>query len=118
MRRWTLLVAAVACEVTATLSLKAALDQSWLYVVVVAGYLGAFLLLAAVLKTGMPVGVAYGIWAALGVALTAVLSALVLGELLTPVMGLGLALIIVGILLVELGSHAAERRATPARRGP
>lgn len=117
MTRWALLVGAVACEVTATLSLKAALDQSWLYVVVVAGYLGAFLLLTAVLKTGMALGVAYGIWAALGVALTALLSALVFGEQVTTVMGLGLALIIGGILLVELGSHAAEGRATPGRRG-
>jgi small multidrug resistance pump len=118
MRRWTLLVGAVASEVTATLSLKAALDSSWLYVVVVAGYLGAFLLLTAVLKSGMPLGVAYGIWAALGVAGTAVMAALLLGEQLTALMGLGLVLIIGGILLVELGSHAAEGRATPGRRGP
>jgi small multidrug resistance pump len=116
VRRWALLVAAVASEVTATLSLKAALEASWMYVVVVGGYLGAFLLLATVLKRGMPLGVAYGIWAALGVAGTAVLSALVFGEQLTVVMGLGLALIIVGILLVELGSHAAVHPSP--RRGP
>lgn len=117
MKKWALLVGAVASEVTATLSLKGALEDSWLYVVVVAGYLGAFLLLTAVLKVGVPLGVAYGIWAALGVAFTAVLSAIVFSEQLTPVMGLGLMLIIGGILLVELGSHAAEGRTTPGRRG-
>jgi small multidrug resistance pump len=110
LRRWTLLVGAVCSEVTATLSLKGALELTWLYVLVVTGYLGAFLLLAAVLRTGMGLGVAYGIWAALGVAFTAVLSAVIFGEPLTGLMAVGLALIIGGILLVELGSQAAGRR--------
>lgn len=116
--RWALLLAAVASEVAATLSLKGALEHGWLYAVVVAGYVAAFLLLAAVLRAGMPLGVAYGIWGALGVAFTAVLSAVIFGEQLTALMGAGLVLIIGGILLVELGSHGAERaRSTPGRRG-
>ena len=40
------------------------------------------------------------------VALTAVGSRLLFDEPLTPLMGAGLALIIVGVLLVELGVHA------------
>jgi small multidrug resistance pump len=111
-----LLLAAVASEVTATLSLKGALDHSWLYIIVVTGYLGAFVLLTAVLKAGMPLGVAYGIWAALGVGCTALLSAALFGEPLTMVMGAGLTLIIGGILLVELGSPAAAKASSP--RGP
>lgn len=117
MRRWTLLVGAVSSEVTATLSLKGALEHTWLYVLVVAGYLGAFLLLGAVLRIGMALGVAYGIWAALGVAFTAVLSAIVFGEPLTGLMAVGLALIVGGILLVELGSNAAVRRSRSAGGG-
>jgi small multidrug resistance pump len=46
------------------------------------------------------------VWAATGVALTAVGSRLLFDEPLTPLMGAGLALIIVGVLLVELGVHA------------
>ena len=57
----------------------------------------------------MPVGVAYGIWSASGVALTAVLAALVFRDPLTVRIGLGIAAVIGGVLLVELGSHSATR---------
>ncbi len=117
MKSWALLLAAVVSEVTATLSLKGALEHSSLYVVVVTGYVGAFVLLTAVLKAGMPLGVAYGIWAALGVASTALLSAALFGEPLTVVMGVGLALIIGGILLVELGSPATVKAPPPSGSG-
>ena len=59
----------------------------------------------------MALGVAYGIWGALGVALTAVMSALIFDEALTALMGLGIALIIAGVLTVELGSQAAHKNA-------
>lgn len=108
MRSWTLLVAAVVSEVTATLALKGALDRPWLYVVVVAGYAAAFTLLTLVLRAGMGLGVAYGLWAALGVTGTALLSALVFGEALTPVMLVGIALVVAGVLAVEIGSHRAH----------
>ena len=49
-------------------------------------------------------GVAYGIWAASGVALTAVASKALFKEPLTALMMGGIALIIAGVLLVELGA--------------
>ena len=52
----------------------------------------------------MPLGVAYGIWAAAGVALTAIGSRVFFKEPLTRVMVLGIALIMAGVLLVELGT--------------
>jgi small multidrug resistance pump len=106
---WLLLLAAVACEVTASLSLKAAIDLPAFYLVVAAGYLASFALLATVLRLGVPLGVAYGVWGALGVAATAALSAVIYDEPLTPLMGLGMAIVIAGVLLVELGSHPVER---------
>ena len=115
MTTWVLLAAAVAVEVTATLSLKAALDRPVLYVVVVLGYVASFVALAAVLRRGMPLGVAYGMWAALGVATTAVMSAQLFGEAITRLMGVGLALVVAGVLLVEVGSRSAR---THGRRGP
>jgi len=51
----------------------------------------------------LPIGVAYGIWAATGVALTAVLGRVLFREPLTRLMLGGIGLIIVGVLLVELG---------------
>ena len=96
--------AAVATEVTATMSLKAALAQPAFYAVVAFGYLASFLLLARVLRLGLPLGVAYGIWAAAGVAITAILSRIFFKEPLTWVMILGLILIVGGVLLIELGA--------------
>ena len=101
---WLLLACAIVCEVTATLSLKRAIDQPALYTVVVAGYIAAFVLLTLTLKQGLGIGVAYGIWAACGVALTAVASKVFFDEPLTNVMMAGMGLIIAGVLLVELGA--------------
>jgi small multidrug resistance pump len=107
VRKWALLLAAIAVEVAATLSLRASQDNSLWLVVVVTGYVGAFVLLTMVLRTGMPVGVAYGIWGAMGTAGTAVLAAIIFGDPFTWPIVAGIALIIAGVLLVEFGSHRA-----------
>ena len=101
---WLLLASAILTEVTATLALRRALDQPAMYAVVVGGYVAAFVLLTLTLKQGLGVGVAYGIWAACGVALTAVASKVLFDEPLTNVMLAGIAFIIVGVLLVETGA--------------
>lgn len=110
-RTWGLLAGAVLSEVSATLALRAANDDPTWFVLVVAGYLAAFVLLAAVLRAGMSIGVAYGLWAATGVVLTAVAGAFLFAEPLTPVMGAGIALIVGGVLLVELGARHPEEDA-------
>ncbi|MFB2580549.1 multidrug efflux SMR transporter [Herbiconiux sp. P15] len=118
MKKWFLLGAAILTEVSASLSLKAALDHPGWYVLVVAGYLAAFVLLALVLRAGMPLGVAYGVWGALGVALTAGFAALLFGETLTPVMLVGIAMVMAGVLAVEIGSQRAAAAAiTPDPEG-
>jgi small multidrug resistance pump len=106
MSKWTMLSVAIVSEVVGTLALRAALDHPAWFLVVTAGYVAAFALLAAVLAAGMPVGVAYGIWSASGVALTAVLASFVFDDPFTLPMGLGIVLVMTGVLLVELGSHA------------
>lgn len=109
MRTWVLLLGAIVTEVTGTLSLRASHDhRAWLAVVVL-GYLAAFVLLSLVLRAGMPVGVAYGIWGALGTALTVTVAAIVFGDPFTGAVLVGIGLIIAGVLLVEFGSHAAQR---------
>ena len=81
-----------------------------MYGVSAVAYVVAFGLLSLVLRTGMPLGVAYGVWSASGVALTAVLSLLVFDEPLSLLMGVGIILVIAGVLCVELGSKAKARR--------
>ena len=44
------------------------------------GEIASFFLLIKVLQAGMPLGVAYGVWSALGVAATAVFSSLLFDE--------------------------------------
>ena len=105
---WLALAGAVAAEVSATLSLRAALTHPGLYVIVGAGYAVAFILLSLALRSGMPLGVAYGIWGALGVALTAVLSMVLFGESITVLVAVGIALIMAGVLLVEIGAQRAD----------
>lgn len=116
MRTWLLLAGAIAFEVTGSLSLRAAVDDPTWYIVVVIGYVTAFALLAGVLRRGMPLGVAYGIWGATGVALTATLSSLIFGEPFTFLMTVGIALIIGGVLLVEVGSHRAAVQPAQVQR--
>ncbi|CCE74136.1 DMT family transporter [Clavibacter nebraskensis] len=101
---WVLLAIAIATEVAATISLKLATDgrKRW-YAVVVVGYVTAFSMLAGALSLGLPIGVAYGIWAATGVALTAILGRVIFRDPLTRTMLAGIALIIGGVLLIELG---------------
>lgn len=109
MIAWLLLLGAILAEVTATLSLRGALDQPALYAVVVLGYASSFGLLALVLRRGMALGVAYGIWAACGVVLTAILSAVLFGEAFTALKTTGIVLIAAGVAVVELGAQRARR---------
>lgn len=104
---WLLLGLAIAFEVAGTLSLRmAATGRRAFYAAVAGGYLIAFAFLAATLSAGMPLGIAYGVWSAAGIVLTAVLSKLLFQEAFTALMGLGIALIVGGVLLIELGSAA------------
>ena len=107
---WPALGGAIISEVSATLALRQALNQPGFYVMVGIGYALAFILLSLTLKAGMPLGVAYGLWGALGVALTAVLSMFVFGEPITVLVALGIALIMAGVLLVEVGAQRAGRQ--------
>ena len=108
MRKWGLLIAAIAVEVAATLSLRASQDHAAWLAVVVAGYVGSFILLTLVLRAGLPVGVAYGIWGASGTAATAVLAAAIFRDPFTWPIAAGIGLIIAGVLLVEFGSRTAD----------
>ncbi|MFC5064418.1 DMT family transporter [Actinomycetospora atypica] len=102
---WPFLIVAIIFEVMGTLSLRmAATGKKIWFAAVAVGYLVAFAMLVLTLSNGMALGVAYGIWAASGVALTAVLSKALFKEPLTWVMGLGIVLIVGGVLAIEIGA--------------
>ncbi len=109
---WVLLALAILCEVGATLSLRMASvphdgpaparRRGW-YLAVCVGYLAAFVLFSFVLRLGIGLGVSYGIWTAAGVALTAIAGRIFFAEAFTRTMVAGTALIMLGVLLIELG---------------
>lgn len=104
---WLWLAGAIIAEVIATTSLKLSegFSRPLPSVVVVVGYVGAFLMLSQSLTRGMNLGVAYGVWAAVGIALVAVIGTLLFGESLTWVQVGGIALIIAGVMALELGGR-------------
>lgn len=109
--RWGLLAVAIVTEVGGTLALRGAVDHRWLYAVTAAGYVASFMALVRLLQGGLSLGVVYGIWSGLGVALTAGLSSVLFDEAFTAPMVLGLVLIVGGVLLIEAGSQPPDRAA-------
>jgi small multidrug resistance pump len=103
---WLVLVTAIVIEVGATLGLRASdgfRKKAWIAPVVL-GYLASFYLLWLTLSLGVPVGIAYGIWTACGVALVAVVARYLFGDPLTRKMVIGIAFIVAGVLTIELAS--------------
>lgn len=68
-------------------------------------YALAFVFLAQSVRV-LPVSVAYALWAGLGTATIVVISITVLGESLSPVQLSGLALIVLGVVVVHAGGAA------------
>ncbi len=102
-----LLMAAIGIEVGATALLPRAAgftDPGW-SALVVGGYAISIWLLAVVVKT-MPVSVAYAVWSGVGTALVAMVGYAFLGESLGWFKALSLALIVVGVVGLNLaGAH-------------
>ncbi|WP_406001568.1 DMT family transporter [Streptomyces sp. NBC_00829] len=99
-----LLAAAIAAEVAGTTAMKYSegFTRLWPSLLTVAGYVLAFTLLAQTLKT-LSVGTAYAIWAGVGTAAIAAIGMLFLGESASPVKLAGIALVIAGVIVLNVG---------------
>jgi small multidrug resistance pump len=75
--------------------------------VVVLGYSVAFYFLSLVLRT-LPVGIAYAIWAGVGMILIAIVGVLVFGEKLDSPAGIGISLIVSGVVVLNLMSKSVS----------
>ncbi len=102
-----LLMIAIGMEVASTALLPRAqgfTDLGWSAVVLV-GYAVSIWLLAIVVRT-MPVSVAYAVWSGVGTAVVAGIGFVFLGESMSWVKATSLALIVVGVVGLNLaGSH-------------
>ena len=97
---------AIATEVVATTFLKFTSGENpkwWAYVIVVVGYLASFFALSLSLGRGVPLGIAYAIWSAVGVVAIVAISWIFFKESLTWVQLVGIVLVIGGVGLLELG---------------
>ncbi|MFB6530098.1 MULTISPECIES: DMT family transporter [unclassified Streptomyces] len=99
-----LLAGAIAAEILATTSMKYSegFSKLWPSLITGIGYVVAFALLAQALKT-LQVGTAYAIWAGVGTAAVAAIGILFLGETLSLAKVAGIALIIAGVVVLNLG---------------
>ena len=103
--QWVYLAIAIVSEVVATSALKAAEGFTRLVpsVLVVVGYALAFYFLSLTLRT-IPLGVAYAIWAGVGVALVALVGWVVYHQSLDLAALIGITLIVSGVIVLNLFS--------------
>ncbi|MGN7296372.1 DMT family transporter [Ferdinandcohnia sp. SAFN-114] len=112
MRGYLALSISIICEIFATAMLKMSEGFTVLLpsVGVIIGYGLAFYCLSLCLKT-LPLSLAYAIWSGVGTALTAVIGALVWGEVFSTLKLAGIILIIGGVIL--LNSSKSEEIENP-----
>lgn len=107
MKSWIFLAIAIVSEVIGTSALKASdgFSRLWPSVLVVLGYAVAFYCLSLTLRT-IPVGVAYAVWSGLGVVLITLVAWLFLDQKLDLPALIGMALIVAGVLVMNLFSRS------------
>ncbi len=109
MNPWFILALAIVSEVlgSSALKLSAGFAKLWPSLVVVIGYGAAFWLLSLVLKS-IPLSTTYAVWSGVGTAGVALIGWLYFRETLTSVHLVGIALVIAGVVVLNLGSRVAS----------
>jgi small multidrug resistance pump len=98
---------AIVAEVVATTALRAAdgFTQLWPSLISIVGYAVAFYFLSLTLRS-MPVGVAYAIWSGVGIVLISLAGWLLYKQLLDLPAIIGMALIMAGVIVINLFSKS------------
>ncbi|RLQ93368.1 DMT family transporter [Falsibacillus albus] len=105
MKSYIFLALAIASELFGTSMLKASegFSKPFPAIGVIIGFGSAFFFLSMSLKV-IPLSVAYAIWSGVGTAATVVIGVLVWKEKISPASLAGIALIIAGVILLNLKS--------------
>ena len=108
MNAYYYLAIAICAEVIATVSMKAikGFSTPLPLILVIAGYATAFWMLTLVVRT-IPVGVAYAVWAGLGIVLVSIAALFIYGQKLDVPAMLGMGLIVLGVVVTQLFSKTA-----------
>ena len=109
MKNWIFLFVAIIAEVIATSALKSSegFSKPIASVIVVLGFIIAFYCLSLTLKT-IPVGIAYAIWSGVGIVLVTTIAWIVFGQKLDVWGIIGIALIMSGVLVLNLLSKTSS----------
>lgn len=109
MKNWLFLSAAILAEVVGTSALKASegFTRLWPSLLVVCGYGIAFYFLALTLRV-IPVGIAYAVWSGVGIVLISLVAWLWFGQKLDAAAMLGIALIVAGVVVLNLSKTVAH----------
>jgi small multidrug resistance pump len=107
MNAWLYLSFAIVAEVVATsaLTASAGFTRPLPSIVVIVGYGIAFWLLSLSLKS-IPVGIAYAVWSGVGIVLISLIGWIALEQQLDPAALIGMALIVAGVLVINLFSRS------------
>lgn len=102
------LVCAIALEVTGSTFLQKSdqFSRFWPTAAMALCYVASFYALSQALKV-LPLGIAYAIWAGLGIILTAAVGFFVLRQALDTAAWLGIGLIVAGVVVMNLFSRTA-----------
>ncbi|MDU2408931.1 DMT family transporter [Acinetobacter junii] len=108
MKNWIFLCVAIIAEVIATSALKSSegFSKPIASVIVVLGFIIAFYCLSLTLKT-IPVGIAYAIWSGVGIVLVTIIAWIVFDQKLDVWGIIGIALIMCGVLILNLLSKSS-----------
>ncbi|GAA0781417.1 multidrug efflux SMR transporter [Castellaniella ginsengisoli] len=109
LRPWLFLLAAVAVEVLGvTLMKRASGSGAWMPLLFMYAMIGlSFYFLALAVKR-LPMALAYAAWETLGLVCVTFIGLRYFGESLSPARVLGLAVLLAGVVLVNLGAPRAQ----------
>lgn len=107
MTGYIYLAIAIAAEVVATTSMKAidGFNKPLPLVLVIGGYAIAFWMLTVVVKS-IPVGIAYAIWAGLGIVLVSIAALVIYQQKLDLPAVVGMGMIVSGVVVIQLFSSS------------
>ncbi len=108
MYAFLMLGAAIVAEVLATTTLKSSngFERLAPSVLSILGYCVSFYLLSQVMKS-IPTGVVYAIWSGVGIVLISLVAWLLQGQKLDLAAMAGMALIVLGVVVIQLFSKTA-----------
>ncbi|MFC5696847.1 DMT family transporter [Pseudomonas sp. GCM10022186] len=107
MTGYIYLAIAIAAEVIATTSMKAidGFNKPLPLILVIGGYAIAFWMLTMVVRS-IPVGIAYAIWAGLGIVLVSIAALVLYQQKLDAPAMFGMGLIVSGVVVIQLFSSS------------